>query len=159
MTLPTFENRIKYLTLFLLVHHEGHFLHQYDRSRDDNHRTKGHCHLKLHIVQINFITSSLTTIYLNGELFHSNISVSLERIKMNRILVLVVLLSVVFVISQAAIVKREISWECTWQCTSYNICTHRESIKFIKNIFDWFGRKKRETCPPYPRGCDCNNFG
>jgi hypothetical protein len=78
---------------------------------------------------------------------------------MNKVIVLVVALSALFVIGQAAIAKRQISWECTWQCTSYNLCTHQGSIRSLKFIFDIFGRKKRSNCPPYPRGCDCNNFG
>lgn len=78
---------------------------------------------------------------------------------MNKFIVLLVIFSALFVIGQTAIVKRAISWECTWQCTSYNVCTHKGSINAIKSIFDIFGRKKRSDCPPYPHGCDCNNFG
>jgi len=74
---------------------------------------------------------------------------------MNKFIIFVVLLSALFVIGQTG----RISWECTWQCTSYNVCTHRGSFDALTSIFKLFGRRKRSDCPPYPRGCDCNNFG
>lgn len=52
----------------------------------------------------------------------------------------------------------DVDWPCTYQCINYNICKHKETITLLKILLREVLREKRDACPPYPNGCDCDNF-
>lgn len=76
---------------------------------------------------------------------------------MQKLVLVSLVLSMVLIIIQGRIVKRNDPWACEWECSSYYPYTQHRGLDST-NILEIFGigRKKRGAYSWYQSDCDCN---
>jgi len=80
---------------------------------------------------------------------------------MPKLILVLTVLSVVLIIVQSRIIKRDDHWACEWDCPSYRTYTHRGGLDPMQGFYHilGIGRKKRGVYPPYGYNCDCSTLG
>ncbi len=76
---------------------------------------------------------------------------------MRKLVLVSLVLSMVLIIIQGRIIKRNDRWACEWECSSYYPYTQHRGLDST-NILEIFGigRKKRGAYSWYRSDCDCN---